>query len=167
MSDSVDLRLLAEVKTRLERVSTANGFDFNVERVAEPNRLGTNASPLPRSFELRVISISPNEAFDLPGNPPAVGQTLELWLLAHESHSDASTSGRDRDAMMMISQARRAVTQPPADPHLWHTFGGLAIDAEFGEAARIKAGDGTPAGWSIPLLIHYRHDENDSTQVRF
>lgn len=166
MSDPVELQIVDEIKTRLDRISIANGYAFDAAGVREPNRLGSNASPRPHAFDVVIVSVSENEAFDHEGNPPAVGRTVEVLVYANESHVDGSTSGRDRDALAMIAAARRAITNPAASPSTWYTMGGLAVDTEFGEAGRVQAGDATPTGWSLPIMVNFRVDETDPTNPR-
>jgi hypothetical protein len=47
----------------------------------------------------------------------------------------------------------------------WHTFGGLAVDAQWKSPEYVSA-DGGIDGVNVPIAITYRTDEDDPTEVR-
>ncbi len=51
------------------------------------------------------------------------------------------------------------------DPNLWYSFGGLAVDAEFGDPS-YDSGDGSYFGMDIPIVVTYRVSEDDPWEVR-
>jgi hypothetical protein len=97
-----------------------------------------------------------------PGNPPAIAREQTINLHLHVMPSELDANPLDELEQQFIADVIDAVT---TSQNTWHTFGGLAIDAEWRDQEDI-VGDGGPDGITLPIAITYRTDEGNPYNVR-
>jgi hypothetical protein len=97
-----------------------------------------------------------------PGNPPAIARAQTINLHLHVMPSELDANPVDELEQQFIADVIESVT---TSQNTWHTFGGLAIDAEWQDVEDI-IGDGGPDGVTLPIAITYRTDEGNPYNVR-
>jgi hypothetical protein len=152
--------IAAVVVDRLENITEANGYDFDVSQVVRVDRHGTQ----PTYKHLSIIieeTKTRKEGLDIPGNPPGIAwvTTFNLQLICRDSTVQGKAISDDAMQAAVVS----AITEGAAD---WYSLEGYAIDAEFGEPTLHTQSDGEVTGSVLPLLITYRTSEYDMTVQR-
>lgn len=166
MPETVEERLLTEVTERLDRVSIANGYDFNAStiRTTRGNLVGQTLAP--RTYRIVDGGVSDAPTYDRPGNPPCRGKMLTVFVECIGSSSDGDPNPEQYDVALMMASAELAITNPPIDPIMWQTFGGLAIDCDIGNADPMDSPEARVTGRTVTLNIWYRTDETNPFQAR-
>lgn len=161
MPETVEARLLNEVKERLDRISIANGYDFDGLTI-QTTRANAVGQPLkPNTYRIVDGGVSDAPTYDRPGNPPCRGKMLTVHIECVGSSSEGDTNPEQYDAMNMAASAELAITNPPIDPIMWQTFGGLAIDCDIGDGEPMDPPEARITGRTVTLSIWYRTDENN------
>lgn len=153
--------LIADVLfARLETLVASPDEPIPVAEVIRPPRIG-GYTPKHRQIVLTRGSATRNTELDCPGNPPAVCwvQAFNIRIAIAPSEKDPTPLERYEDAL--VASVYKAVTLPSQ----WHTMGGNAIDAAFGDPEMVD-GDGGYEGVNVPLVVTYRVSELDPYAVR-
>lgn len=152
-----------ELISRLEAVTLANGYSFNVASVERVNRDGHDWTPKNNTLVVVQREQQRNEAHDYPGNPPAIAYELPFAIHCFVVQSDFSGLS---DAMLvnrMAANVQKAIAEGSTS---WHTFGGNAYNAMFGTITPFVSDQGDHAGCTIELTVQYRVSELDPFTVR-
>jgi hypothetical protein len=151
------------VVSRLEAITEANGFAFDVSQVVRVDRHGTQ--PTYRHLSIVIDeSKARNEGLDVPGEPPGIGwaTTFSLNLICRDSVSN--TQGKAiNDDLMQAAVVKAITNQGAAD---WYSLGGYAIDAAFGDPVPRTEESGEITGSVFPLLVTFRTSEYDMETQR-
>ena len=133
--------------------------------ILRPGRVLTEELALSAQVVIQQQAIRPLPNLDYPGNPPAKAFeatfNLNCFLDAKATEDEFAKQCNQKSADVI-----RLVTNPETDPTYWHSFGGLAINASFGQMRDLPTEIAVNGGVIVPLLIQYRVAENDHTQVR-
>lgn len=161
-------KIAAELVTRLEAITTANGYEFDAESVTRPRRIDRNFTPRNYSIVVDQVGESEQEGMSYPGNPPAIAYELVLNVYGFVRESDSATTSPSITENQMVAAIKKAVAKNSS----WHTFGGNAFDASFGPVEIFEEGDSLPFtvtdhnGAVVPVLVYYRVSELDPYTVR-
>lgn len=166
MPTNIPEQIIEEIVDRLERITIANGFDFDVDSVTRSNREGTNWKPRPLAIVIDGIEDVRDEELSHPGNPPAIAHILTVPVKFFANISSSSTAPHDRQTMLMSSNITKAITNPVSSPTTWYTMANLAIDTEVGDLLIFDSASGDHAGGTMPIVVTYRVSENNPFQVR-
>lgn len=159
---SVVEQIALVIQSRLDAmIDNAINYTIDVSEVVRPTRFG-DFTPKDRQI---VLVQGPQEMvaeLSHPGNPPAQAFRQVFQVRCHVMGSERSTETIDELLNQFQSDIVKAITSAGST---WHTFGGLAIDAQFMSVEYVSA-DGGIDGVNCPLAVTYRTDEDDLTQVR-
>jgi len=156
-------RIIRELVRRLESATLFSDGKPTAVEVVRPNRDASNWSPKDNTVLVMQGESARLPGMDLPGNPPAVAYALTLTLAGFARQSDRSTLPDDSESNELAGVIQRAVTGGDAD---WHTFGGVALDARFGDVATFPRTSDSHSGATVELTVHYRVSELDPFEVR-
>lgn len=154
-------RIAQELYDRLNLLSAGWSVHAAVSEVIRPNRLGSNWSPRHLQIVLKNGESVRFPDLDCPGNPPAIARQQTFHIVCNIMPSEKDPTPIDEYVETMHGDVVRVI----CDPDLWYSFGGLAIDAEFGDPVYDSA-DGGMTSMDIPLLVTYRVSETDPWEVR-
>ncbi len=157
----INERIAATLYERLRYLVTSFEAATVSPEVVRPKRL-EEYTPKHLQIVLRQGDEEEVPNLSLPGNPPAVAWLQPWSIVCHiMPHEDDPTSF-DEYSNTAKADIKRAVTKESAQ---WYTFGGLALNAEFGAAVGLEASGGID-GFELPLNILYRVSETDPYQQR-
>lgn len=155
-----------EMVRRLERITIANGYSFDVPSVVRPDRLA-NWSPEDGLLLLKQGDSTWNNDASHPGNPPAIAFDTEFEIecfVRSSEHSDVTpyhTNQNERG-----SQIIEAITTEATDPGHWYTFDSNAILSSIGDVRNFGVSDGNHNGVTVVINVLHRQSENNPYQVR-
>ena len=154
MSEPVIERIALEIQKRLAPAT-----------ILRPGRVLTEELALSSPVVIQQQSIRPLPNLDYPGNPPAKAYeatfNINCFLESKATEDEFAKLCNQKSADVI-----RLITNPDTDPTYWHSFGGLAINASFGQMRDLPTEIAVNGGVTVPLLIQFRVSENDHTQVR-
>ena len=162
MSTAIPELIALELVSRLEQITTANSFAFDVTSVDRVNRDGKNWTPRNLGIGVAQSDEVRNEQLDHEGNPAAIGYSLTFNIHAFVRHSDGDTAAEASTENKMVAAIKKAV----AGTSDWHNFGGNAVNADWRRTTPFISANGENAGSTVPLIVHYRISETDPTQAR-
>jgi len=170
MSTPIPERLANELATRLEEITVANGYPFDVTKVLRPNRDGVTVLYTDRSIRIDQGNTERVEDLDCPGNPPALCWSQPFDVRCFTRNSNRPEDQQDPEADMphatntneMVASAIKAIT----DADQWHTMNNISFDARFGTVEAFSADDGEYNGHMVTVTCFYRTDENNPYNVR-
>lgn len=153
-------RIADELFNRLQTLAAGASEYTRVYEVVKPTRL---AQYTPRHLQIIVTKGEAEELPDLmcPGNPPAIAWKQTFNIRCHVLPSEKDTTPVDEYCDVFEADVIRVVCGYTN----WHTFGGLAINAEWKPAEAIDS-DGGIDGVNVPIAITYRVDEGNPYNVR-
>ncbi len=162
MSTAVPELIGLELVSRLEAITTANGYAFDAAGVSRMNRRANDQRF--RNLEIIVEQGEDvyNEALTHAGNPAAIAYDLAFTILGFVRNSDASTTPDATSENAMLAAIKKAV----AGTATWHTFDGNAVIADWGQSEPINDEEGAYSGVSVPLIVTYRVSETDPFVAR-
>lgn len=163
MTLPVPERIAEVIKTRLETITIANGYTFDIVSVDRPKRFGTDWRPRNMSAVIVQGSDNENEEQTHPGNPPAIGYDTEFSIHAFVIESDYSEETFETQVNEFVTAIKKAVV---AGSNYWGQFGGLSLFAEWGRVQPYYSEDGDNQGAVVPLTVTYRVSERDPFEVR-
>jgi len=151
--ETVRERILANIKTTLEGITVANGynFDFTPDTVQRWSMHGNKLVDLPAV----VISPGDEEEKSLPNNFEECTFTvfLDIFFVTEE----ADTVSTDTYLNRLQGDMKKAILED-------HTRGGEAIDTDVLGTTPFETTEGQPyAGIIMELGIRYRHLRSDPT----
>lgn len=151
----------AELVTRLEQITIANGYAFDVAGVDRVNRLAEGWTPKPNSIVIEQSPEVPNPAHDYPGNPPAIAYEQTYLIHSFIRQSDSSELPDATFENRMAAAIKKAVAE---GSHTWHQFDGNSYDANWGTTTPYESTD--HAGTTVELVVRYRVSELDPETLR-
>jgi hypothetical protein len=148
------------IVTRLEALLIDDVENTTISEVAEPTRFGGYR---PRDWQVVVNQgeTRPFEAYDIPSNPPAVGQETIFNLRCRCMTSETDPTAKDTYANQFSADVCKAI-RTASD---WYGFSGKAVDAYFGDSVITQEDDGG-SGVLVQLVVRYRHNEGDPYTAR-
>lgn len=162
MSDPIPERIAAVIVSRLEAITTANGYAIDVENVIRPDRQARVFTPKNNIIIVEQADSVPVPELDHPGNPPAICKALTFQIFAMNRPLDKSETPVATNNNTLEACVIKAICSPTD----WHHFSNLAINAVFGTAQPCESSQGDHAGVMLPLIVTYRHSETDPYTVR-
>ena len=155
MPTSVQEQIVAIVKTRLESITIANGYSFDVASVDRVNRLGEDFTPRHLSLVVVAPDEERNTEHDRPGNPPVTAYRLPIAIHAFIRLSDKTAAIEDTTVNDVAANVKKAITSA-AD---WYTFGGNSYLADWGTFEKFESTD--HMGFTLQIIPLYRVSELD------
>jgi hypothetical protein len=129
--------------------------------VVRPTKIATY-SPQNGLIVLTRGEVARVAELDCPGNPPAIAYQQTFLIRVHIAPSERDTTPVEAYEDIVESEIHKAIV---TDAATWHTFGDLALNADFG-AQQTVVSDGGYDGIAVPLMVTYRISEGDPYQVR-
>jgi len=163
MAELVSERIANTIVARLQNITTANGYTFDVESVTRPNAKANDWRPRHHCIIMQQSSTSRIEELDCPGNPPAICYETTFNIFGFTLPSDHDTSAVAIEVNEMEAAMKKAVVDNSVH---WVFMDGLSIFAEFGSSQPYISGEGDNQGLQLPLSVTYRVSELDPTEVR-
>jgi hypothetical protein len=159
---SIPERIALEIVERLELISLAASFDFDVVDVIRPDRTARNWTP--KNFRILVVQGSEDRLpeLDHEGNPPACAYQVEYQVKMFLRDLDKSETPHAVSENRAAGNIRKAITNSSD----WYTFRDIALFAEFGSTEPFISNEGDHQGVSVPLTVTYRSSETDPFEVR-
>lgn len=152
-----------ELVDRLEEITVANGYAFDVAAVVRPDRRGAEVKYQHLSILLEQGTSQRQPDLDYPGNPPAVAYDLEFSIKCIVRDSAGTTVAHASNENDMAAAVVKAITATGND---WYTLDGNAVIAELGSHDPFRSENGEFNGVAIGLSVTYRVAENDPFTVR-
>lgn len=160
MPDPVIEQIADTLVSRLQAITTGNGYLFSVASVLRPDRNGT---PTHVDYGVIVEQTTTERNDDLT-RASATGLQIawntEFQITCFLRPTDTDTTALDQLGNFALSEMTRAI----ASTSTWHTFGSKAIDATF--TGQEHFSDENGAGVRLLLRVTYRTDESNPTTVR-
>lgn len=162
MSTPIPELIATELITRLQTITTGNGFSFSVTSVDRVSRDAKGWTP--RNLAIGVTSPieTRNQIQDHEGNPAAIAYRLQFNLHLFVRQSETATDPDQKTENTFVASVKKAV----AGTSDWHTFGGNAFDADWGTRQTFLSSEGANAGATLSLLVDYRVSETDPFTAR-
>ncbi len=152
--ETVRERILADIKTTLEGITQANGynFDFTPQTVQRWSMHGNTPVDIP------MIIITPGDETEESSVHPFTECSLSVFLSVFYINDKNDTTPTDIYLNRLQADIKKAVL-------LDHTRGGEAVDTEIVSTSPFVTTEGQHyAGLVIELKIKYRHLRNDPTR---
>jgi hypothetical protein len=147
--------VIVQVATsRLESMADISG-------VIRENRKPETWTPQDRQIVITTTGPERLPEIDCPGNPPALGYSLQLNIRCHVVQSEDDTNPTD----LLLSNFAADATKAIANDSGWYRFDGAALNATFGTIEK-SVFDGGFDSINVPVLVQYRVSETDPYQVR-
>jgi len=153
-------RISDEIFSRLQCLVSGDAGMYPFRDVVRPTRLATY-TPGHGLIVLTRGDVSRVNELDCPGNPPAIAWQQTFLIRVHIAPSEHDPTHVDRHEEVIEAEIRKAIR---VDAN-WHTFGDLAINADFGPTV-MTTSDGGYDGIAIPVIVTYRVAEDDPYTVR-
>ena len=154
-------QIALEIKSRLDAMKGNVSYSTDVLEVVRPTRFGDFT---PKDRQIMLVQGPQELVAELshPGNPPAQAYRQIYQIRCHLMPSERSTATIDELLNQFQADIVRAIAGVSST---WHTFGGLANDAQFMSPEYVSA-DGGLDGINCPIAVTFRTDDDDPTQVR-
>lgn len=151
--ETVRERILANIKTTLEGITIANGynFDFTAETIQRWSMHGNRLVDLPAV----IISLGDEEEKSLPNNfeECVLSVYLDVFFVTEENDAVSTDTYLNR----LQGDMKKAILED-------HSRGGEAIDTDVLGTTPFETTEGQPyAGIIMELGIRYRHLRSDPT----
>ena len=150
------------LKTRLEAITTGNGYNFDVSEVKRVNRRAKGITPRDKQIQITQGTAAYNRSLSHEGNPPAVAYDTIYMLHCFVRNSDTDTTASATTENDFEAAVKKAVCSVAN----WYNFGGNAIIADWGNTKPFISPEGEHAGITIPLVVTYRVSETDPYTAR-
>ena len=160
--------IAVEIVSRLEAITTGNGYELTVEGVHRPRRINRDFSPKHLSIVVEQTQREPKQELSYPGTPPAAAFEATFEIYGFVKESDDSTTSPAVTENQLAACIEKAIAVD-AD---WHTFGDNAINAEFREIEMFEGSAALPFtdvqsnGVKTTLVVLYRVSELDPYALR-
>jgi len=159
-------RIATTLIERLQAITIANGYTFNIAAVTRLNRLATNTTAEHQVIWVIQGDTIPNDEQTHEGNPIAEGKTTTWNLHVFIRQSDSDQSPYSTAVNEAAAAVHHAIKNPAESPNMWHTMDGDAVMVEFGTESPMLSAEGEQSGVTIPVNVTYRVSENDHTEAR-
>lgn len=157
---TVDERIANELFRRLQKLAAGYTTTTAVSEVIRPTVRGS-FSPQHLQIVLTNGTLERAEESDCPGNPPATAWRRTFNIRCHVSTSELDETAIDEMNSVFYGDVVKVV----CDESLWHTFGGLAFDANWTTPETVSV-EGSFGGINIPIQVSFRHDEGNPYNAR-
>lgn len=154
--------IAAEIVSRLEEITTANGYAFTIPFVRRVNRDGRNWTP--QDNAIAVMQSGDEQRLpdmDCPGNPPANAYQQTWEIRGYVRQSESTFTAEDTQLNQMTASIRKAIAENSGN---WVTMGGNSFNAMFGSSRIEKSAEHTVA--VVELDTMYRISELDPFTAR-
>lgn len=159
-------RIASALFDRLRLLSAGYSDQLAFTNVVRPLR---NEVATPQHLQIVLTQDAPqiNAELSCPGNPPATCYELLFHINCRVMPSENDTTPVDEYINTMAAEVVRVVCDETMieDSSQWHTFGDIAVNAEWQAHENID-GDGSYDGVDVPILVTYRVSENNPFEVR-
>lgn len=162
MTDPIPERIAGVIVSRLEAITTANGYALNIEDVIRPDRQARVFTPKNNIIIVEQADSVPAPELDHPGNPAAIAEVLTFQIFAMNRPGDKTLTAVSTNNNTLEACVKKAICNASD----WHHFSNLAVNAAFGTTQPCESTTGDHAGVMVPLLITYRYSETDPYEVR-
>jgi len=164
MATCIPEAIMLVIKTRLETITVANGYENTVSEVIRPKRI-EGGEPLDKSiFLLWGGTLTPIPENSCPGNPPAIAWGMPVAIAGILRTTETSTTAADTTRLQFMSDIIKALGD--SGSATWHTFGGNALNSRIVDVEPYQAADGSSSGFSVNLLVIPRTDETNLFTLR-
>lgn len=162
MALPISEQIAVKVKTRLQELTVANGYETEASGVVRPTRLG---GFVPRDYLIVITQLDAKHNLPLscPGNPPAKAWDVQFVVAGLLKTSETITTAIATLKNTFSADVQKALCDPAAS---WHNWDGLALNSNVGEVIETAAEDGSLVGFHTILTITYRTDEADPYTLR-
>lgn len=162
MPTAVPEQIATELVTRLQTITTGNGFNFSVTEVVRPNRRQKGIRP--QHLQIQVVQSAQqyNRGMSHEGSPPAIAYDVVFNMNCFVRDSDASTTPSSTTENDFEAAVKKAVCSTSD----WYNFGGVAIIADWGASKPFVSSEGKHAGVTVPLIVTFRVSETDPYTAR-
>jgi len=154
-------RIAVAIYERVQTLTAQKAEPMLFKEVIRPKRLETY-TPKDRQIVVTQGDSERVPALDKPGDPPAICYARLFNIRVHLMPSESDPTPIDEYANVAHASVVHAVTDVQ---DRWHTFGGLAFNADWGDPEGLAASGGKD-GVTIPLLVFYRTSERSPYEVR-
>lgn len=158
MSTSIPELIADELVTRLETITSGNGYPFSVPSVDRIIRGARDWRPRNLGLAVEQAIEARNQALDHEGNPAAIGYSLAFNIHAFVRQSDNNTATPDQTTENALVAAIKKAVAGTSD---WHQFNDNAIDADWSATRPFTTSEGDHCGVTLTLTVHYRISETD------
>lgn len=155
--------IAALVVSRLQEITTGNGYEFTAESVTRPRRIDRDWTPRNLAIVVHKSNELENSEASCPGNPPRVAYNAIFLIYGFVRESDTASTSPAITENQMASAIKKSI----ASSSSWHNFGGNAIDAMFTDVETFSDGSPQPFtdiesnGVTVTLNVLYRVSELD------
>lgn len=157
MPTPISEQIAVIVKSRLTAISTGSGYETTASEVVRPTKHGGFR---PQDYQIIVLPRANSKVQEFAGNPPKIERRLELELRGTLRPSDTSSTAISTLILTFAADMEKAVTSVTN----WRNFGGLSINASYGEQELIEVTDDAGVV-STSVDVIYRHPEGDPYTV--
>lgn len=157
------------VKTRLETVTTANGYQQTLT-IKRPTRQGTDWTPEHNLVLLSHGDASRNADYEYEANPMVYAWDQQFAIEIFQIPSEDDTAPIEQLANVVLADVITALTDPDETWHEWRTTAAdqstrLAVFSYIADVSMLVAADGSLQVTEITLVITYRTPFNDPYTV--
>lgn len=159
-------RIADELYQRLRLLTAGYSDQFIASDVIRPRRNDTG-TPEHQQIVLTQSALSINSELMCPGNPAAIAYVVTFNIHCRVMPSERDTTFVEEMINTMAAEVVRVVCDESIldDALQWHTFGNLAIDAEWLPHENVDT-DGSYDGVIVPLAVTFRVSEKNPFTVR-
>ena len=161
---SIPERIMVELVSRLEAITTGNGYDYSVNSVQRINR---DAETTLQHLTVAVVQGDETrlEEEDFEGNPPVQAYELPIRIhgIVRQTDRPFGTPAVTEDDTL-CNWLQSAIRQAIAEDASWWTFGGYAFESALGGAGNWRSTD--HGGTTVELFARYRVSELDPFTTR-
>lgn len=162
MPTAVQEVIAQELISRLEQITTANGYGLTVPSVDRVNRDANDWLPKNNSVIVVQGTDEPDQENDHPGNPPANAYQLTFQIKGCVRQSDESSTADQAQENLLAASIKKAV----CNSSTWHQFDSQSYNAVWGPTERFSLNEGAYAGTSLTLVVMYRVSETNPFVAR-
>lgn len=155
MADPILEQIAIELESRLDLVTTDQGYNYSRARVIRRRREGYSPEHLLIVMDQGDAAI--DEENSVEGNPYRLAWVQAFNIALFVKPTDDDTEPIDA----IINRFRADVEKAVAAKATWHTMGGLALVSNWGDASMLDVDDGSYEGIVLTLNITYRVSETN------
>jgi hypothetical protein len=161
MATPISEQIAVVVKSRLEAITTGNGYETTQSGVIRPKRIETTQ---PKDYQITIAQgdKTPNEALSHPGNPPAICWDFPFTISGILRQSETDTTAQDTLKNTFEADVIKSLTSVSN----WHTMGGLAINSTISNVEDYFDAEAEAGAFRVVLTVMYRVSENDPYTAR-
>ena len=153
-------QIAVKVKTRLEAITTGNGYELSVSGVVRPKRIDETS---PANNQIYLTQETATTVAVYQGNPAKHEwrQPFRIALGLRPSETDSTAMDTHRNTF--FADVQKALAQPTSGE--WSQWDGLAMNSNLGSAEWFLDDEGAEGGLHLILDVFYRVPENDPYTV--